>query len=85
MSQCDNSAHFVYMIIMIIKKNHKKKIIIIKYNEEHKKKRRRRIERRKQFFFYIAKVRILEFHIVKCLLLNMINFDSSAHSCKSYF
>ena len=83
LSQCDNSAHFVYMIIMIItKKIKKKKIIIIK---EHKKKRRRRIERRKQFFFYIAKVRILEFHIVKCLLLNMINFDSSAHSCKSYF
>ena len=39
-----------------------------------KRKKRRRIERRKHyFFFYIAKVRILEFHIVKCLLLNMIN------------
>ena len=50
LSQCDNSAHFVYMIIMIIKKIIKKKIII-KYNEEHKKKRRR-IERRKQFFSF---------------------------------
>ena len=51
-----------------------------------KKQRRRRSRKKKTLvFFYIAKIRILEFHIVKCLLLNMINFDSSAHSCKSYF